>query len=91
LQQTIGIPLKGDPIKAVEVLANRYALNDTERTGVLRHLILEGDPSAYGLVNAVTHYSQEIENYDRATDFEALGGKLIDLPTSEWKSLAEAA
>jgi hypothetical protein len=91
LQQTIGIPLKGDPIKAVEVLANRYALNDTERTGVLRHLILEGDLSAYGLVNAVTHYSQEIENYDRATDFEALGGKLIDLPTSEWKSLAEAA
>jgi len=28
---------------------------------------------------------------DRATDFEALGGKLIDTPTSEWKSLAEAA
>jgi hypothetical protein len=28
---------------------------------------------------------------DRATDFEALGGKLIDLPTSEGKSLAEAA
>jgi hypothetical protein len=91
LQQTIGIPLNGDPIKAVEVLANRYALNDTERTGVLRHLILEGDLSAYGLVNAVTHYSQDIEDYDRATDFEALGGKLIDQPTSEWKSLAEAA
>ena len=91
LQQTAGIALTGDPVKAVEVLANRYALNDTERTGVLRHLILEGDLSAYGLVNAVTHYSQEIDDYDRATDFEALGGKLIDLPAGEWKSLAEAA
>ena len=43
------------------------------------------------LPNAVTHYSQEVEDYDRATEFEALGGRLIDLPAHEWKGLAEAA
>ncbi|OGA69229.1 MAG: hypothetical protein A3G81_15130 [Betaproteobacteria bacterium RIFCSPLOWO2_12_FULL_65_14] len=37
------------------------------------------------------HYSHELEDYDRATEFEALGGKLIELPASEWKGLAEAA
>ena len=91
LQKTLGIPLVGDPVKTVEVLANRYALNDTERAGVLRYLIAEGDLSGYGLVNAVTHYSQEVVDYDRATEFEALGGRLIELPAAEWKGLAEAA
>ena len=90
MQLTLGIPLIGDPVKTVEVLAQRYALNDSERVGVLRHLISEGDLSGYGLVNAVTHYSQEVEDYDRATEFEGLGGKLIELPANEWKGLAEA-
>ena len=66
-------------------------MNDSERAGVLRHLIAEADLSGYGLVNAVTHYSQEVEDYDRATEFEALGGRLIELPAAEWKGLAEAA
>jgi hypothetical protein len=91
MQKTLGIKLTGDPVKAVEVLANRYTLNEVERAGVLRHLISEGDLSGYGLVNAVTHYSHEVEDYDRATEFEALGGKLIELPATEWKAVAEAA
>jgi len=91
LQKTLGIRLVGDPVKTVEVLANRYTLNDTERVGVLRYLIAEGDLSGYGLVNAVTHYSQEVEDYDRATEFEVLGGRLIELPAAEWKGLAEAS
>jgi hypothetical protein len=91
MQKTLGIKLTGDPVKAVEVLANRYTLNETERAGVLRHLIVEGDLSAYGLVNAVTHYSHDVKDYDRATEFEALGGRLIDLSSSEWAEVAEAA
>jgi len=91
MQRTLNIPLKGDPVKTVEVLAQRYTLNDSERSGVLRHLVSGGDLSGYGLVNAVTHYSQEVEDYDRATEFEMLGGRLIDLSTHEWKGLAEAA
>jgi hypothetical protein len=91
MRKTLDIKLTGDPVKAVEVLANRYTLNEVERAGVLRHLIVDGDLSGYGLVNAVTHYSHSVEDYDRATEFEALGGKLIELPASEWKGLAEAA
>jgi hypothetical protein len=91
LQKTLNIPLVGDPVKMIEVLAQRYLLNEGERAGVLRHLIAEGELSGYGLVNAVTHYSQEVEDYDRATEFEALGGRLIDLSAHEWKGLAEAA
>jgi hypothetical protein len=90
LQRTRKIPLVGDPVRTVEVLAQRYALNDTERSGVLRHLINESELSGYGLVNAVTHFSQDLQDYDRATEFESLGGKLIELSAAEWKGLAEA-
>ena len=91
MQKTLDIKLTGDPVKAVEVLANRYTLNESERAGVLRHLIVDGELSAYGLVNAVTHYSHDVEDYDRATEFEALGGKLIELPSSDWREMAQAA
>ena len=87
LQKTLGIRLTGDPVRTVAVLANRYGLNEAERTGVLRHLIEEKTLSGYGLVNAVTGFSQEISDYDRATEFEALGGKLIDQNQSEWQEL----
>ena len=55
------------------------------------HIPFQSDLSGYGLVNAVTHFSQELDDYDRATEFEALGGKLIELSAPEWKGLAEAA
>jgi hypothetical protein len=47
--------------------------------------------SGYGLVNAVTQYAQYVEDYDRATELEALGGKLLDLPTRHWQEIAHAA
>jgi Domain of unknown function (DUF932) len=89
MRKTLGIKLTGDPVKAVEVLANRYTLNESERASVLRHLIVEGDLSA-GLGNAVMHYSHDVEDYGRATEFEALGGKLIEVSSSEWEEVAEA-
>ncbi|MCK6392685.1 DUF932 domain-containing protein [Zoogloea sp.] len=91
MQKTMGIELKASPVKTVEVLRQRYTLSEEEGDGVLNHLIRGGDLSGYGLVNAVTRYSQDVEDYDRATEFEALGGKLIELSGREWKDLAEAA
>lgn len=91
MQRTMGIALAGDPVQAVQVLAQRYTLNDAERSGVLRHLVTGADLSGYGLINAVTQYSHDVEDYDRATEFEMLGGKLMELTRQEWKGLAEAA
>ncbi|WP_298435735.1 hypothetical protein [Ottowia sp.] len=91
MQKTMGIELKSSAVKTVEVLRQRYTLTEEEGDGVLNHLIRGGDLTGYGLVNAVTRYSQDVGDYDRATEFEALGGKLIELSSREWKGLAEAA
>ena len=89
LRRTKEMTITGDPVEAVEVLAQRHGL--TERAGVLRSLIEGGDLSGFGMVNAVTHFSQQVADYDRATELEALGGRLVECPASDWKSLGVAA
>ena len=90
MREARGIKL-GDPVKAVERVVKLGGLTETEQGGVLAHLIQGGDISKYGLVNAVTRYSQDIEDFDRADYFERLGHKVLTLPRAEFKELAQAA
>jgi hypothetical protein len=82
--------IEGDPVKAVEVVQKKFGFNDSEQSGVLQHLIKGGDLSQYGLSNAVTAMSQDVDDYDRASDIERMGGQIIELPKSEWKTIAVA-
>ena len=91
LREAAGEPLSGNPVSAVELLANRHALTQDESGGVLRNLVTGGDFSRYGLLNAVTRTSQEVTDYDRATELERLGGKIMTLDAKEWRELAVAA
>jgi len=83
--------IEGDPVKVVEQVSKKYGFNDPERFGVLKNLIAGGDLSKYGLMNAITAASQEVEDYDRASDLEKIGGDVIELNRSEWKTIAIAA
>lgn len=91
LRDAAGQPLSGNPVRAVELLASRHSLTQDESGGVLRNLISGGDLSRYGLLNAVTRTSQEVPDYDRATELERLGGQLMALEPKEWHELATAA
>lgn len=91
MRETTTRMITGDVVKAVETLSTKVRLNESERAGVLRHLITGGDVSQYGLIQAVTRHSQDVEDYDRATELEALGGQLLALPAPEWRQIAEAA
>lgn len=82
---------RGDPAKAVEVLAQKIGVSDVERGGILRSLIEGADLSAWGLVNAVTAQAHTATEYDRAVEIESLGGRLVALPKSEWREILEAA
>jgi len=81
----------GSPEKAIEVLARKVGATEGERSGILRSLIEGGDLSRWGIVNAITHQAHTTESYDRAVEFEGMGGQLVDLPTTEWKEILEAA
>lgn len=83
--------ISGDPAKSVEVLAKKVGATEGEKGGILRSLIQGGDLSRWGIVNAITHQAHSVPSYDRAVEFEAMGGKLVDLPATEWKEILEAA
>ena len=67
-----------DPVQTVEVLADKYVLNKNERACILRHFIMGNDYSHFGLVNAVTRSSQDIKDYNRATELERIGGTILE-------------
>ena len=69
--------IEGDPVAAVERIGELKGLTEGERSGVLRHLIEGGDLTTWGLHSAVTRYSQDVDDYGRATDLELLGGELL--------------
>ena len=83
--------ITGDPVAAVKELANRYRLTEQEESGIRTQLIQHEEQTQYGLLNAITRYSQEVESYDRATELERLGGEIITLSPKDWKPIAEAA
>lgn len=49
---------------------------------ILGHLIAGGDLSLYGLANAVTRHAQDVQSYDRSTELEATGYKIITMQPS---------
>jgi len=79
------IDVEDDPPKFVEKLADRHDLSEGEGSSILRHLIQGGDLSAWGYVNAVTRTAEDVESYDRATELERLGGRLVELPPQDWR------
>jgi hypothetical protein len=81
----------GDPVKAIDLAARALDIRELEKPSILRHLIEGGDVSRYGLFNAITRTAEDQDDYDRATDFERMGGKLIELAAKDWKLIAEAA
>lgn len=93
LAETRQMKIEGKPEAAVEVLAQKYGLNEEESGGVLRTLIDSGmGLSQYGLFNAVTEVAKSDQlSYDRASSLEEMAGKLIQLPASEWKVISQAA
>jgi hypothetical protein len=87
MQGAVKNPIRLEVEEVVRRAQERFQLSQQERGGVLQHLIRGGDLSQYGLVQAITRTSQDVEDYDRATDLERLGGQVLDLPASDWKEL----
>jgi len=91
ISETTTQKIEGDPIKVISFATKRLDMAENEGTQILRHLIEGGDLSRFGLYNAITRTAQDLPDYDRATEFERLGGKLLELPKKDWQEMAQAA
>lgn len=83
--------IEADVVEVVERFGRKNQIQEGTRKSILQHLIEGADLTRYGLHAAVTRTAQDTEDYDTATELERLGGKVIELPKTEWKALLKAA
>jgi len=86
--------------ETVELATKALGIKQADQEGILRHLI-EGtgnaanggqlaDLTRYGLMNAITQHSQDVEDYGHATELERAGGKILELAPADWQRIAVA-
>ena len=83
---------KKDGIPGVVSLASKdFNITEEESTGVLQRLIEGKDLTLYGLSNAVTRFSQDVDSYDRATALEGIGYNILSMPRQQWNRINQMA
>ncbi len=75
--------------KVVELTAKEFGLTQDEGNGVLGHLIQGGDLSLYGLSSAVTRHAHDVDSYDRSTELEAAGWRIMTMSPALWRRFNE--
>ena len=73
--------------QVVELTAKEYRITQDEGKGILGHLIEGGDLSLYGLANAVTRHAHDVDSYDRSTELEATGYRIITMAPALWRRI----
>ncbi len=92
MRQAKGVKLETPDVpKFVELTATEFGMTQAEGRGVLDHLIRDEDLSLYGLANAVTRYSQDVESYDRATELESAGYSILGMSRGLLDRLSKAS
>ena len=71
----------------VKMTGSNVGFTETEGDGILQYLIEGGDLTLYGLANAVTRYSQDVESYDRASQLEGIGYNVLTMPPELFRSM----
>jgi hypothetical protein len=77
------------PIEATKVLAKTVGLSDGETSAVEDELIRAGDPTMWGLTNALTAVARDMKDYERKNDLETKAGGILWSPNA-WKPIVEA-
>ncbi len=75
----------------VKLTSSNFGLTETEGKGVLQHLLEDADYTLYGLANAVTRYSQDVEDYDRASKLEAIGYNVMTMSPAMFRQINQAS
>lgn len=91
MDEAAATPLLARPQEVIEVAQKKYSWTEDESERVLEHYIRDNERNVWGLANAVTRTAQDLPDYDRASEFERQGGRIIELPRSDWRAIAEAA
>ena len=71
----------------VKMASSSFGITEPEGDGILQHLIEGKDYTLYGLANAVTRYSQDVESYDRASKLEEIGYSVLTMSPDLFRAI----
>ena len=71
----------------VKMASSSFGITEPEGDGILQHLIEGKDYTLYGLANAVTRYSQDVESYDRASKLEEIGYSVLTMSPDLFRTI----
>ena len=71
----------------VKMASSSFGITEPEGDGILQHLIEGKDYTLYGLANAVTRYSQDVESYDRASKLEEIGYNVLTMSPDLFRAI----
>ncbi len=92
MQEAKGVRMNTADIPGIVKVASReFRITDDESTGILQHLVEGNDLTLYGLSNAVTRHSQDVESYDRATELESIGYNILTMQPALWNRINQMA
>lgn len=78
LEERAGIRLK-KPADEIKVIAKKLAFSDTDTAGILEHFMMGGQITAGGVMQAITSYSQTLDDADAAFELDRQAVKALDL------------
>ena len=87
LEESAGAKITGRVQDVIELTGRAFDLNQPEQDSILNYLIQGGDLSLYGLSNAITRASQDVDSYDRATALEGIGWQVATMPKKQWEEI----
>ena len=87
LRESTQAKITGRVQDVIALTGKTYDLNQPEQDSILNYLIQGGDLSLYGLSNAITRASQDVESYDRATALEGIGWQVTTMAAAQWKEM----
>ena len=79
------------PNTVIENVTKRFNLTVDDGDSILGNMMEEGNMNRYGLFNGITALAKEVEDAEKAYDYEKLGGEIITLSRSEWNVISEGA
>lgn len=79
-----------NPHAAVELIGKELQLTQRESEGVLESFIRDRDYSQWGMLNAVTEQANTAQSFERASELEEAGNRIINLNSAMWRRVAEA-
>lgn len=90
LEDSTATKVEGEVDKVIEVVTKRFSLTEGDGSNILRNLIEGGDLTQWGLANAITATANSEGDYEKATDFERIGGEIAFLPRNDFRELIAA-